>query len=80
MSGRPHQHHPQLGWDRMLAAEPALCSGCCEEIPEDQVPLILWAPDGRTAWQYCALCERPILARLLARAPASPAPVLATTT
>ncbi len=49
--------HPVLGHDRELSAEPALCSTCSEEIPEDHVPLILWSENGRLAWQYCDVCE-----------------------
>ena len=75
MGRRAHtsRQHPTFGWDRMLSASPSLCSGCCEEIPEADVPLIVWSPDGKTAWQYCAACEAPILTLLAGAAPPAPA-------
>ncbi len=71
------RYHPALGFDRMISASPMICSSCCDEIPEDHVPLILFSW-GREAWQYCERCEGPILARLLAQTPsAAPPPMSA---
>jgi hypothetical protein len=37
-----------------------LCSKCGKEIPEEHVPLILWADGGGVMWVYCEACEEPM--------------------
>jgi hypothetical protein len=54
---------PRLGfdWGRVTWGRPdsprsALCSYCHAAIGIDDVPLIMWTPDGNTA-QFCDRCQ-----------------------
>ena len=55
----PMRNHALLGFPRL---EPDTCSKCCHTIPDDHVPLILWAGEDKSLmWCYCAACEGGIL-------------------
>ncbi len=32
------------------------CSRCRREVPDDEVPLMFWSPDGEDMLIYCELC------------------------
>jgi hypothetical protein len=53
--------HPTLG--RAVVGTDT-CSKCGHTIPEEHVPLLLWADEGRIMWAYCGACEGPVFALL----------------
>jgi hypothetical protein len=46
-----------VAWGRPDSPRSALCSYCSGAIGNDDVPLILFAPDGRVA-QFCDACMK----------------------
>jgi hypothetical protein len=48
--------HAILGTPRQYAD--GMCSKCGLQIPDEHVPLILWADGGKLMWVYCELCEQ----------------------
>jgi len=48
--------HPQrVVWSEPNAVRSSFCSYCFAAIGEDDVPLMMWRPDGRAA-QFCDEC------------------------
>lgn len=50
----PPAIHPVLGVE---VESTDVCSKCRGAIPEEHVPLILWADDGRQMWVFCVKCD-----------------------
>jgi len=46
-----------VSWGRPDSPQSALCSYCSAGIPDDDVPLIMWRPDGAAA-QFCKACRK----------------------
>jgi len=68
---RPHipgTRHPTLGWPRRMSADWRPCSMCCQAIPPNTVPLMLFG-SGEDAWVYCDPCAEPILREHMPRRP-----------
>ena len=64
-----------FGQDRQLRDSPQLCSRCDVKIADEDVPLILFGPDGMLkddgdilAWVFCDGCTRVVLSHATRRA------------
>jgi hypothetical protein len=57
MQPRPGFNWDHVAWGRPDSPRSALCSYCSAGIGEDDVPLIMWRPDGSAA-QFCDACMK----------------------
>jgi len=56
--GNVEQNHPRLGQSRRVIAD---CSKCGVEIPDHEMPFVLWSKDGNRMWCYCSECKKLML-------------------
>lgn len=47
-------------WGRPDSPRSVLCSYCSASIGEEDVPLMMWTPDGHAA-QFCRRCQRALV-------------------